>query len=177
MTDEFVDQIRGIAARGADAVLIADDFGTQDAMILSPTHWRQFFEPTYKRLFDATHDAGMHAWFHSCGHIRPIIPDLIEIGIDVLHPLQPASMDLAEIAETFGGQVCFAGGVDVQGLLPVATPDGVEAEIRRLIDLLDGPHGGLILAPTNSIMPDTPFENLVAMCRTMHDYGHEKRQQ
>ena len=175
LADEFVGQIKGIATRGADAVLIADDFGTQDSLILSPAHFRQFFKRMYARLFAEIHDAGMHAWFHSCGCVRQIIPDLIEIEVDVLHPLQPPCLDLAEIAATFGGQVCFAGAVDVQELLVFATPDEVDAELRRVIDLLDGPQGGFVLAPTNSIMPDTPFENLVAMCRTMYDYGREKR--
>jgi len=173
---EFLDQIRGIAARGADAVLLADDFGTQTAMLFSPDHWRRFFRPCYARMIAQIHALGLHAWFHSCGHIRPIIPDLIAIGVDVLHPLQPSAMDLVEIRETFGGQICFAGGVDVQALLPIADSEGVAAEIRRLIDLLDGPHGGYILAPTNSIMPDTPLDNIAAMCRTMRDYGRQKRQ-
>ena len=117
----------------------------------------------------------MHAWFHSCGHIRPIIPDLVDIGFDLLHPLQPSSMDLAEIARTFGGQICFGGGIDVQGLLPAAKPGEVADEIRRVIDLLDGPLGGYLMAPTNSIMPDTPLENIEIMYRTAREYGRAKR--
>jgi uroporphyrinogen decarboxylase len=175
LADEFAGQIRSIAARGADAVLIADDFGTQDSLILSPKHFREFFKPMYARLFAEIHEGGMHAWFHSCGCVRSIIPDLIEIDLDVLHPLQPPCLDLKEIAETFRGQVCFAGAVDVQELLVFGTPGEVEEELRWIIDLLDGPHGGFVLAPTNSIMPDTPFENLEAMCRTMYEYGHAKR--
>jgi hypothetical protein len=173
---EFLDQIRGIATRGADAVLLADDFGTQTAMLLSPGHWRAFFRPCYQRMVAEIHALDIHAWFHSCGNIRPIIPDLIEIGVDVLHPLQPSAMDLAEIRHTFGGQICFAGGVDVQALLPLADSEHVASEIRRIIDLLDGLHGGYIVAPTNSIMPDTPFDNIEAMCRTMLEYGRQKRQ-
>jgi uroporphyrinogen decarboxylase len=174
--EEFLDQIRGIATRGADAVLLADDFGTQTAMLLSPGHWRAFFRPCYERMFAEIHALDMRGWFHSCGNIRAIIPDLIEIGVDVLHPLQPSAMDLAEIRQTFGGQICFAGGVDVQALLPLADSEHVADEIRRLIDLLDGPRGGYIVAPTNSIMPDTPFDNIKAMCRAMREYGRQKRQ-
>jgi len=173
---ENADQIRGAGARGADAVLLADDYGTQHAMLISPQHWRLFFRDCYAQLVDTIHEQGMHAWFHSCGHIRPIIPDLIEIGFDLLHPLQPSSMDLAEIAGTFRGQICFGGGIDVQALLPVAEPEEVENEIRRLIDLLDGPHGGYVMAPTNSIMPETPLENIEAMVRTAGEYSHRKRQ-
>ena len=173
---ENADQIRGVGTRGADAVLLADDYGTQHAMLISPKHWRLFFRDCYAQLVDAIHEQGMHAWFHSCGHVRPIIPDLVEIGFDLLHPLQPSSMDLAEIAGTFRGQICFGGGIDVQALLPVAEPEEVENEIRRLIDLLDGPHGGYVMAPTNSIMPETPLENIEAMVRTAGEYSRRKRQ-
>ena len=176
IAQENADQIRGAGARGADAVLLADDYGTQQAMLISPKHWRLFFRDCYTQLVDAIHKQGMHAWFHSCGHIRPIIPDLIEIGFDLLHPLQPSSMDLAEIAGTFRGQICFGGGIDVQALLPVAKPEEVENEIRHLIDLLDGPHGGYVMAPTNSIMPETPLENIAAMVRTATEYSRRKRQ-
>ena len=174
--EEFLAQIRGIAARGADGVLLADDFGTQRAMLISPDHWRAFFRPCYERMVAEIHALDMHAWFHSCGNIRPIIADLVEIGVDVLHPLQPSAMDLVEIRQTFGGQICFAGGVDVQALLPLADSEQIASEIRWLIDLLDGPHGGYIIAPTNSVMPDTPFDNIEAMCWAMREYGRQKRQ-
>jgi uroporphyrinogen decarboxylase len=173
---ENADQIRGVGARGADAVLLADDYGTQQAMLISPKHWRTFFRDCYAVLVDLVHEQGMHAWFHSCGHIRPIIPDLVEIGFDLLHPLQPSSMDLAEIAATFRGQICFGGGIDVQALLPVAKPIEVEREIRGLIDLLDGPGGGYVMAPTNSIMPETPLANIEAMVRAAEECGRLKRQ-
>ncbi len=172
---EFIDQIRGSAAMGADAVLLADDWGTQVGMLIRPEQWRQFFSATYRDLVTEIHRLGMHAWFHSCGQIRPIIPDLIAAGFDVLHPLQPSAMDLTEIAQSFRGQICFAGGVDVQDWLPLAGPETVEAEIKGLIDTLAGPQGGYVIAPTNSIMPDTPWENIEAMCRIMYAYGHSTR--
>ena len=175
IAQEFAGQIRGAAARGADAVLLADDFGTQRTMLISPRHWRAFFRDCYAQLVAVIHEQGMHAWFHSCGYIRPIIPDLIDIGFDLLHPLQPSAMDLHEIAEALGGQICFAGAIDVQGLLPTADSRTVEAEIRRMIDLLDGAQGGYIVAPTNSIMPDTPLVNIEAMYRVASSYGWEKR--
>jgi uroporphyrinogen-III decarboxylase len=172
VTGEFIEQIRGSAAAGADAVLLADDWGTQAGMLIRPDQWRQFFFSTYQSLVSEIHSLGMHAWFHSCGQIRPIIPDLIAAGFDVLHPLQPSAMDLSEITESFRGQICFAGGVDVQDWLPLAGAAEVEAEIKNLIDTLASPQGGYVIAPTNSIMPDTPWENIETMCRTMYDYGH-----
>jgi uroporphyrinogen decarboxylase len=175
VTDAFLAQIRGVAPRGADAVLLADDWGTQHALLVRPEHWRRFFAPCYEQLVAEIHALGMHAWFHSCGHIRPIVPDLIAIGFDVLHPLQPSSLDLAEITHVFGGQICFAGGVDVQAMLPLTGADGVVEAIQRVIDTLDGSEGGFIVAPTNSIMPDTPFENIEAMCRTMRTHGRRRR--
>lgn len=172
---EFIDQIRGSAAHGADAVLLADDWGTQASMLIRPDHWRQFYASAYRQLVDEIHSLDMHAWFHSCGQIRPIIPDLIQIGFDVIHPLQPSAMDLAEIGREFAGKICFAGGVDVQDWLPLGDPKQVAEQIRWLIDTLDGPAGGYIVAPTNSIMPDTPWENIETMCQTMWHYGREKR--
>jgi uroporphyrinogen decarboxylase len=175
VVDAFVDQIRGVGPRGADAVLLADDWGTQSALLVRPDHWRRFFAPCYERMVAEIHALGMHAWFHSCGHIRPILPDLIAVGFDVLHPLQPSALDLGEIAASFGGQICFAGAVDVQAMLPLVDPEGVVEAIERVIDMLDGPRGGFIVAPTNSIMPDTPFENIEAMCKAMRAYGHRRR--
>jgi uroporphyrinogen-III decarboxylase len=175
VTDEFLAQIRGMAARGADGVILADDYGMQHEMLLSPDHWRTFFRPCYERMVAEIHALGLHAWVHSCGYIRPIIPDLIEVGFDVLHPLQPSAMDVEEIATTFGGQICFAGAIDVQALLPMESAETVEREIRRIIDVLDGPDGGYVAMPSNSIMPDTPVENIEAMYRTIHRYGREKR--
>lgn len=172
---EFIDQIRGAAAHGADAVLLADDWGTQSSMLISPKHWRRFFADCYRELVGEIHAQGMHAWFHSCGQIRPIIPDLIEIGFDVLHPLQPSAMDLTEIGQAFSGQICFAGGVDVQDWLPLGDAGQVEEQIRWLIDTLDNAQGNYIIAPTNSIMPDTPWTNIQVMCETMWSYGREKR--
>jgi uroporphyrinogen-III decarboxylase len=172
---EFVDQIRGSAAMGADAVLLADDWGTQAGMLIRPEQWRQFFFATYRDLVAEIHALEMHAWFHSCGQIRPIIPDLIAAGFDVLHPLQPSAMDLTEIAQSFRGQICFAGGIDVQDWLPLAGAAEVEREIMGLIDTLASSQGCYIVAPTNSIMPDTPWENIEAMCQTMYDYGHRVR--
>ena len=157
-------------------MLLADDYGTQDRMLISPKLWRKFFKPSYARLVEVIHGQGMHAWFHSCGHIRPIIPDLIEVGFDLLHPLQPSSMDIEEIAASFGGQICFAGAIDVQAMLPIVEPAEVERQVKRVIDVLDGPHGGYLMAPTNSIMPDTPLENIRVMMRTAETYSRTKRQ-
>jgi hypothetical protein len=175
VADAFVAQIRGIAPQGAEAVLLADDWGTQHALLVRPDQWRRFFAPCYERLVDEIHALGMHAWFHSCGHVRPILADLIAIGFDVLHPLQPSALDVAEVAETFGGQICFAGGVDVQALLPLVHAEEVDRAIRQIIGTLARPAGGFIVAPTNSIMPDTPFENIETMCRAMWSYGRGRR--
>ncbi|MBN1315067.1 MAG: hypothetical protein JXA42_06350 [Anaerolineales bacterium] len=175
VAEEFAGQIRGIGARGGDAVLLADDVGAQNAMLINPKHWRKFLRPTYEWLVEEIHNQGMHAWYHSCGYIYSIIPDLIEIGFDLLHPLQPSSMDLRQIADSFSGQICFAGAIDVQALLPHKTSLQVEDEIRETIDILDSPQGGYLLAPTNSIMPDTPLENIEAMFRAAKKYGRLKR--
>ena len=110
--------------------------------------------------------------FHSCGGIRPFIPDLIEIGLQVLDPVQPlaANMDSAELKREFGDRLTFHGGVDIQQVLPFGSQEDVEAEVRRRIRVF-APGGGYILAPAHNVQADTPPANLMAMCRAAQQYG------
>jgi uroporphyrinogen decarboxylase len=162
--------VRNWAALGVDAVFPMDDWGTQRGMLISPAMWRGFFKPYYRAIFDEAHRAGLDVFYHSCGDIMEIIGDLIDIGVDVLHPLQPGPLDLRDVARRFGGKVCFCGAIDVQHLLPSARPSEIRAEIRRLIGTLGAPFGNsYIPAPANALGPDIPFENLVAMFEACHD--------
>ena len=113
----------------------------------------------------------MHVCLHSCGDVRTIIPDLIELGLDILHPIQPTAMDRKELAREFGGHITFCGGIDVQDLLPCASPQQIREEIKDIVGTLGIFGGGLILNAANSIMPETPFENIEAMFETCHKYS------
>ena len=163
--------IRGFAARGVDGIFFTDDWGSQRRLMISPTMWREIFKPWYRRLFDEAHRLGLHTMLHSCGDVTAIIEDLTEVGLDILNPLQPLAMDGPAVAEAFGGRLTFCGCIDVQQFLVEGGPDEIEAGIQRIMDTFDGPGGGFIIAPANSIMPETPLENVQAMCRAMRHYG------
>ncbi len=166
-------QVELIRAWGAlphvDACLLTDDWGTQAALMISPAMWRAVFAQRYRRLCDTAHEAGLLVIFHSCGNVFGIIGDLIDAGVDVVDPLQPEAMDLAMVAREYGGSVAFCGGISDQRLGTI-TPAQVRDEVRRLIDLLGAPFGNAyVLAPSNSLMPEIPLENLVALFEACHD--------
>jgi uroporphyrinogen decarboxylase len=133
---------------------------------MSPTLWRRYFKPAWQTLFRLAHQAGYFVFFHSCGAVAQVIPDLIEIGVDALYPLQPlaSGMDMVTLKERFGRQLTFYGGLDVQQLLPYSTPEAVEGEVFRLIRLFSA-DGGLILSTSHVMMEDVPLENALAMIR------------
>ena len=110
------------------------------------------------------------AW-HSCGSILPIIPDFIELGLDILNPIQPlaAGMDPVFLKTEFGMDLAFFGGIDVQELLPRGTPERIKDEVRRRIEIL-GRDGGYIVAPAHNIQPDTPMENVMAFFEAVLSY-------
>jgi uroporphyrinogen decarboxylase len=139
--------------------------------MISPRMWREIFKPWYRRLFDRAHQYGLHTMLHTCGNVSAIIGDLIDVGMDALNPLQPTAMDAVAIAAEFKGKVTFCGGVDVQYFIVNSTPEQVEQGIQRLIDIFDGPDGGFIIAPANSIMPETPLENVQTMFHAMREYS------
>ncbi len=113
----------------------------------------------------------MHFWLHTCGNVRSFIPDLIEIGLDVLHPIQKHTMDEKEIAEQFGNDICIWAGIDVQSVVPFGTPQEVREEVRAMINTYYRPQGRLILAAGNNMTVDTPLENLRALLEEAYTYG------
>ena len=151
---------------------VAEDFGGQENLLYSPAVIREFFFPGMKRMIDLAHEAGAFAFFHSDGAIRRIIPDLIEMGIDVLNPIQWRSpgMDRVALKKEFGDQVVMHGGVDNQQTLPFGTVADVRAEVKENIQVL-GAGGGYILAPCHNIQAVSPPENIVAMYETGYEYG------
>ena len=156
------------AGRGAiDMVEYNDDVGSQNGLLLSPAMWRRHLKPRLAEFTRLCKPYGVAVRYHSCGGIRPIIPDLIEIGVDVLNPVQTAARGMAAdgLKRDFGHRLCFNGGVDTQELLPHATADRVRSETRLLIDTL-GRDGGFILAPSHVYQADVPVENVVAVYET-----------
>lgn len=153
---------------GVDMIWIGDDMGTQDRMLISPKMWRQFFKPRMANFIAEIKslNPNLKVAYHTDGKVDPIIPDLIEIGLDVLNPIQPASMDPAQIKKEYGDHLCFWGTIDEQRTLPFGKPSDVEAEVRHRLRTV-GKDGGLILSPTHHVQLDTPLENFWMMVNTI----------
>ena len=155
---------------GVDMVWLGDDFGTQQGMLISPNLWRKYFKGRMAEFIQALKSINpqVKVAYHSDGDIRRIIPELIEIGLDVLNPVQPACMDPAEIKKLYGDQLCFWGTIDEQKTLPFGTPEEVRMEVVERLRTA-GQGGGLILAPTHHVQLDTPLDNFRAMVDTIQD--------
>lgn len=160
--------------RGVDAVYFSDDWGGQHGLLMNPEDWRRWYKPAYARLFRRVREGGAHVWMHLCGDIRLILSDLIEIGLNVLNPVQPQAMDVHELARDFGGKVCFHGGVDVQGVLVNGKPDEVRAHALELAELFGRYNGGYILGTSHGIMPETPLDNIIALYEVAAELGTAK---
>ncbi len=155
---------------GVDMIWIGDDVGAQNAMLISPGMWRHFLKPRLAQFISEIKGINprLKVAYHSDGHIRPIIGDLIEVGVDVLNPLQPKSMDLAEIKRQFGNKLSFWGTIDEQQTLPFGTPEDVADEVRERIATI-GQGGGLVIGPTHNVQLDTPLENFWSMVRAIKE--------
>ncbi len=149
---------------GVDMIWIGDDVGAQDRMLISPKTWRRFFKPRLATFISTLKNINpdVKVAYHSDGSIYPVLPDLIEIGLDILNPIQPQSMDPEQLKKQYGDNLCFWGSIDEQYTLPFATPAEVEREVRTRLKTV-GKNGGLILGPTHHVQLDTPLENFWAM--------------
>jgi uroporphyrinogen decarboxylase len=148
-----------------DWLWAGDDLGSQDSTILSPETFRELVKPNLERIFAVGKAHGLWVAFHSCGAVRSLIPDLIEIGLDVLNPVQcnALGMDPLELKREFGRDLAFMGGVDTQNVLPFGTATEVRRATARLIEGMTADGGGYILAASHTVPPETPDENIFAM--------------
>jgi len=157
---------------GVDWIWLGDDFGTQQGMLLSPKLWRKYFKPRMARIISKIKHIKPDIFiaYHSCGSIWPIIPDLVEIGIDALNPIQSTAkdMDAKEIKTQFGDEITLICGVDTQDFLQRATPEMVKFKVRKIIDVL-GPGGGFIFAVSHTIQTDVSIENVLAMVEALNE--------
>ncbi|MEN6643693.1 MAG: uroporphyrinogen decarboxylase family protein [Armatimonadia bacterium] len=145
-----------------DAMFLSDDYGLQRSLMMSPGQWRTFIKPPLERLFAAARAHGCAMMLHTCGHVTEVIPDLIELGLDILHPIQPEAMDVYGLKREFGRDLTFCGGINTQQLLPCATPAEIHAEVNHLAQRL-GRGGGYIIEPGITLQADIPLENLLAV--------------
>ncbi len=143
-----------------DGIHFRDDWGTQEALMISPRLWREFFKPAYARLFGMARAAGKHVWFHSDGAIASIIPDLIEIGVQVLNP-QVNAIGRDRLAVLCAGKVAIEADIDRQTVLPYGTPEDVRAAVRADIAAFGAFNGGYI--GRGEIAGDVPLDNVIAL--------------
>ena len=153
------------ATRGvADIFWFGDDFATAQGLMLSPEHWRKYLKPTYKKLFALAKSSGMKVWFHCCGTFRPVLPDLIDIGMDVWETVQvhlPGN-EPEVLKREYGRHITFFGAINSQRTLPFGTEEDVRAEVRERIRVL-GKGGGYICGADHTILPDVPIANVLAL--------------
>jgi uroporphyrinogen decarboxylase len=175
ITDFYLEYLRRTleaAGGGIDIVMMGDDFGTQKGLFMSPDMWRRFLRPGLKAFIDLGREYGCKVAHHSCGSIKPIIPDLIQCGLDILNPVQPDvhDMDRRELKRRFGDRLSFHGSISIQRTLPFGTPDDVRSEVQERMASL-APGGGFIFCTAHNIQADTPTENIVALFEAYRTLG------
>ena len=156
-----------------DIIQVGDDLGTQNGPLISPQMFRTMVKPYLAEFYALIHDlTPAKIMLHSCGSVYAMIDDLIEIGVDVLNPVQVSArdMDTQRLKAEFGDRICFCGGIDTHQVLPYGTPDDVREEVKRRIRDL-APGGGYLLAAVHAIQPDVPPENVCAMFDAALTYG------
>jgi uroporphyrinogen decarboxylase len=148
-------------ALGVDGFYFADDWGTRTGLMFSPGMWRRFIKPRLAVIYQRCREAGVVVGQHSDGAVEDLFPDLIEIGLQVFNPLSPSVMEPHAVKQTYGDQLTFYGGIDVERTLPLGTPEEVKAEMRSRVQVM-GQGGGYILQSSHTILEDVPMENIVA---------------
>ncbi len=165
---EFFTEVtdRTLAAAGGriDIICVQDDFGTQGGKLMSLNMYRRFYKSHHRRIFEAARRHGARVMQHSCGAVFDFIPDFIEIGADILDPVQTtaAGMEPRRLKQEYGRDICFHGGIDTQNTLVRGTPADVRRHLDELVETL-GAGGGFILAPSHYIQADAPWENVLTI--------------
>jgi uroporphyrinogen decarboxylase len=175
LLDRITDYQVGLAKRfvdaGVDGVRFGDDYGTQKGLAMKDKDWRELFKPRIQRVYQVYQNAGLPVMQHSCGDLRKILPDFVDLGLNMLHPVQPLVMPIRDLAQGYGDQLSFFGGIDTQELLPYGTSDQVRRATKECIEVL-GKNGGYMIAPSQEIMSDVPLENIEALVSATKEYRY-----
>jgi uroporphyrinogen decarboxylase len=160
------------AAKEIDIFMLGDDFGSENGLLVSPPTFRKFFKPALQCLIDLAKKFNLKTMLHCCGGVRELIPDFIEMGLDILNPTQiwAKGMDPEDLKREFGKDICFHGSIDIQKELPFRTPDEIKKIVKSRIKIL-GKNGGFILAPSHNLQPDIPVDNIIAMYEAEREYS------
>lgn len=175
VTERCIASARAAGIAGADLLTTGDDVGMQNRMMMSPEEWRKWIKPRFAKVISAAreHKPDIHVKYHSDGYIEPIIPDLIEIGVTILNPVQPECMDPVKLKKQYGDRLTFDGTIGIQRTMPFGTPEEVAQAVKYMIETV-GKGGGLIIAPTHVLEPEVPIENIKAFLEAVDHYGHYK---
>jgi uroporphyrinogen decarboxylase len=158
-----------------DIIKIGDDLGTQNSLLISPKMYRDILKPIHADFISFIKSrTKAKILFHSCGDVAPLIPDFIDIGVDILNPIQTSTgsiSDLPSLKKRFGKNMVFCGGIDSHRILPFGSVEEVRQEVRRVMQAL-GPGGGCMIAAVHTVMNDVPPENILAMVDAVEEFGH-----
>lgn len=180
LLDRFCDnnlRVAVAAARaGYDCIATGDDVANQNAMMFQPDLWREVMKPRWAKVIAAAREIkpDIHVWYHSDGNIWDILDDLVEIGINILNPVQPECMDPVAIRKRFGKRLAFDGCVGTQTTFPFGTPDDMRRTVNDLAITLDAQHGGLMLSPTHVLEPEVPPENVEMFFKACDKLTYER---
>ncbi len=168
ITDHACTTAALLARAGSDIIALGDDIGMQSSLMMSPELWRSWLKPRLSKVIETIRSINPEAFifYHSCGYIEPLIPDLVEVGVDILNPVQPECMDFGAIHAEWGSRLSFWGGIGTQTTLPFGSPEDVEARVHELVAIC-GEKGGIVVAPTHVVEPEVPWENLEAFRRAL----------
>jgi uroporphyrinogen decarboxylase len=173
ITDFAVDKAVTYTKAGADILSLGDDIGTQSSIMIDIPFWEQWLKPRLAKVIESARaiNPKVLIFYHSCGYVTPFIPHLIDVGIDILNPIQPECMDFDSIHNEFGDRLSFWGTLGTQQLLPFGTRQEVyDMAVSRLKKC--GPKGGLVLGPTHMVEPEVPWENLLAIKEAAEQFGN-----
>ena len=162
--------IENAVSIGIDAIAVEGDLAGSNNLLMSPAHFRVYIKPYLAKIVDFTHEKNLKIIKHSDGNIWPILGELVEIGFDGIHPIQPQCMDIGEVKKYLKGKACIVGNIDCQELLPNGSPEEVDNAVKETIKIAS-PGGGYIISSSNSIHPGVKPENYIAMIEAAHKYG------
>ena len=171
VTELAIQRVRLYANCGVDVIFLGDDVGTQRSLMMSEELYCTWLKPRLSRVIGAIKeiDPSILVTYHSCGYITPLIPHLIDAGIDILNPVQPECMDFRQIHDRFGDKIAFNGTIGTQTTMPFGTPEDVRREVFKNLEIA-GDKGGLFVAPTHLLEPEVPVENVIAYIKACQDF-------
>lgn len=155
-----------------EGVYFGDDWGQQNGLIMGPKTWRKYIKPGIAKLYEKVKSKGKFVIQHSCGDLREIMPDLVDMGMDVYNTVQPEIYDLKKLKKEYGKDLTFYGGISTQQFLPYASVDECKSIAKSTLDTM-GKDGGYILSPTHAVTPDIPLENVMALIEVVKNYNRE----